>query len=179
MSRLVATAWLVQAPGTAAARSTPTHGPTFAHKPPPPNAPASHSSLLLSTPLSTPIGVNRFPEGEWQSYKDDNLWRETMPRVPFFILSTHTILIPTPTPHPHPPTHPPTHQPISTRPLCYTRRFPEGEWQSYKDDNLWRETSAGPDPLLFHTLLQCTLTGDCSPRPSPPPKKTMTCTQVP
>jgi hypothetical protein len=22
------------------------------------------------------------------------------------------------------------------------RRFPEGEWQSYKDDNLWRETSA-------------------------------------
>jgi methionyl aminopeptidase len=21
-------------------------------------------------------------------------------------------------------------------------RFPEGEWQSYKDDNLWRETSA-------------------------------------
>jgi hypothetical protein len=83
------------------------------------------------------------------------------------------------TPHPHPPTHPPTHQPISTRPLCYTRRFPEGEWQSYKDDNLWRETSAGPDPLLFHTLLQCTLTGDCSPRPSPPPKKTMTCTQVP
>lgn len=21
-------------------------------------------------------------------------------------------------------------------------KFPEGEWQSYKDDNLWRETSA-------------------------------------
>lgn len=29
--------------------------------------------------------------------------------------------------------------------LCcfsYADRFPEGEWQSYKDDNLWRETSA-------------------------------------
>ena len=26
--------------------------------------------------------------------------------------------------------------------FCFAHRFPEGEWQSYKDDNLWRETSA-------------------------------------
>jgi hypothetical protein len=26
--------------------------------------------------------------------------------------------------------------------IHYTFRFPEGEWQSYKDDNLWRESSA-------------------------------------
>jgi hypothetical protein len=26
--------------------------------------------------------------------------------------------------------------------VCLCCRFPEGEWQSYKDDNLWRETSA-------------------------------------
>ena len=26
--------------------------------------------------------------------------------------------------------------------IATNNRFPEGEWQSYKDDNVWRETSA-------------------------------------
>lgn len=39
----------------------------------------------------------------------------------------------------HPQTSPPT---IPVRLLFPDGKFPEGEWQSYKDDNLWRETSA-------------------------------------
>lgn len=34
---------------------------------------------------------------------------------------------------------------MSQQHLCllpFSTRFPEGEWQSYKDDNLWRESSA-------------------------------------
>lgn len=36
---------------------------------------------------------------------------------------------------------PPVHLPVCPSALR-PPSFPEGEWQSYRDDNLWRETSA-------------------------------------